>query len=280
MAGRTLGSPNYMAPEQVAGNADADARADVYSFGVVAYELLAGRLPYEAKNAAMMLAAHLNDTPIPLSKPRPDVPPALEKIVMRCLQKDPGSRWKSTDDLLNALEALTAPPPADAGARKGRRFSPTTVALAVTIGVVFLGAVAFGVWGVLAQRELAADRWAHGVAAPRIRQLLGADSIYAAWRLTHEVEVQRPGEDAIAEFWPAGSSPADLFSEPAKAQVVVRGAGDTTWVALGTTPLQAVRFPRATVRLKIEKTGFATLDTLVDYRTMPTTFALVPAGSR
>jgi eukaryotic-like serine/threonine-protein kinase len=276
MAGRTLGSPNYMAPEQVAGNPDADARGDVYAFGVVAYELLAGQLPYGAKNAAMMLAAHLNEAPVPLGKVRPDVPPALQKIVMRCLEKDPGARWKSTDDLLHALEALAAPP-APAAGRPKLRLSPAMMAM----GAVVLVAIAFGVWGMRAQRELAGDRWAHGVMAPRIRQLVGADSLYPAWRLMQEVETQRPNEDAIAEFWPRLSTPVNLFTEPTGARVSVRAPDDTTWVAVGSTPLQGARFPRIPrVRLRLEKTGFATLDTLVEYRTMPTTFWLKREGGQ
>jgi len=271
-AGRTLGSPNYMAPEQVAGSPDADSRGDLYAFGVMAYELIAGRLPYEAKHAAAMLMAHLNDAPVPLARLRPDVPPALEKIVMRCLQKEPRSRWKSTDELLHAIEALAAPETPHAG----RRVSPVVVAM----GVLFVAALAFGVWGLFVQRQAAADRWAHTVAAPRISHLLGTDSIYAAWRLTREVETQRPDEDAIAEFWPQVSAPANLFTEPTGARVSVRGPNDTSWVALGTTPLQGARFPKTSVRLRLEKAGWATLDTLVDYRTMPTTFFLAAAGGK
>ena len=276
MAGRTLGSPNYMAPEQVAGSPDADARADLYAFGVVAYELVAGKLPYGAKNPAAMLAAHLNDAPIPLAQARPDVPPPLAKLVMRCLEKNPGSRWKSTDELLHAFEALAAPETPDAPRKPGRRISPVAIAM----GVFFVVAVAFGVWGVRAQRELAADRWAHTVAAPRIRHLLSVDSIYAAWRLTQEVETQQPNQDAITEFWPQVAAPVNLFSEPMGARASVRGPADTEWVDLGATPLQGARFPRAVVRLRFEKLGFATLDTLVDYRTMPTTFRLESGGGR
>lgn len=276
LAGRTLGSPNYMAPEQVAGSPDADARADVYAFGVIAYELLAGRLPYEAKNPAAMLAAHLNDTPVPLALTRPDAPPPLEKLVMRCLEKDPRSRWKSTDDLLHTIEALAAPETPDAAPRPARRFSPAAVAM----GVFFVVALAFGGWGILAQRELAADRWAHTVAAPRIRHLVSVDSIYLAWRLTQEVESRLPHEDAIAEFWPQVAVPVNLFTEPSGARASVRGPGDSAWVDLGPTPLQAVRFPRAVARIRFEKSGWATLDSVVDYRTMPSTFRLAPGGGR
>jgi serine/threonine-protein kinase len=276
LAGRTLGSPNYMAPEQVAGSPDADGRADLYAFGVMAYELIAGRLPYQAKHAAAMLMAHLNDAAIPLAQARPDVPPALGKIVMRCLEKDPRSRWKSTDELLHAIEALTAPATPATSQSAGRRPSPAIVAM----GLVFVVAIGFGVWGVLAQRELSADRWAHTVAAPRIRHLIAVDSLYVAWQLTQEVETKRPGEDAIAEFWPRVSAPANLFSEPTGASVSVRGTTDTSWVALGTTPVQGVKFPKAIVRLRLEKAGWTTLDTLVDYRTMPTTFFLVAAGGK
>jgi tRNA A-37 threonylcarbamoyl transferase component Bud32 len=276
LAGRTLGSPNYMAPEQVAGNPDADARGDIYAFGVVAYELLAGRLPYEAKNTAAMLMAHLNDAPIPLAKARPDVPPALEKIVMRCLEKDPRRRWKSTDDLLHAMEGVATQETAAGAPRRGRRVSPMVVA----VGVMFVVTLAFGIWAVRAQRALAGDRWALTVAAPRIERLLGADSIFDAWRVAQEAETKRPHEEAIAEFWPQVATPVNLFTEPTGARASVCAPGDTNWVALGVTPLQGARFPRAVVRLRLEKPGWATVDTVVDYRTMPTTFWLAPAGGR
>jgi Tol biopolymer transport system component/tRNA A-37 threonylcarbamoyl transferase component Bud32 len=107
--GVALGTPAYMAPEQAAADPNVDQRADIYAVGVVAYELIAGRLPFSATTPQQMLAAHVTETPDPLSRHRPGVSPALETIVMRCLEKRPADRWQKAEDLLAALEPLATP---------------------------------------------------------------------------------------------------------------------------------------------------------------------------
>src|SRR5262249_37042883 len=91
--GASIGTPAYMAPEQVAGDPGVDHRADVYAWGVVAWELLAGRHPFSGKTSAQaMLAAHLSETSASLATVRSDVPPSLATLVARCLEKDPARR--------------------------------------------------------------------------------------------------------------------------------------------------------------------------------------------
>jgi len=105
--GMALGTPAYMAPEQVAGDPEVDARADVYSFGVVAYELLARAHPFSGKRtSAELMAAHVVETPKSLAEPRPDLPRGLVRLVMRCLAKDPAARWNSGSELLAELESV------------------------------------------------------------------------------------------------------------------------------------------------------------------------------
>jgi pimeloyl-ACP methyl ester carboxylesterase len=104
--GMTLGTPAYMAPEQIAGGA-IDHRADLYATGIVAYELLTGRLPFEAESPAQLMAAHLAAAPDPIEKWRPTTPPRLGRAVMKCLEKKPADRWQSGAELDGQIEAAT-----------------------------------------------------------------------------------------------------------------------------------------------------------------------------
>ena len=107
--GVALGTPTYMSPEQAAADPHIDHRADVYALGVVAYELLTGRPPFTGTTQQAVLAAHLTEPAEPVTKHRESVSPALEQLVMRCLEKKPADRWQSTEELLPQLEALATP---------------------------------------------------------------------------------------------------------------------------------------------------------------------------
>jgi serine/threonine-protein kinase len=102
--GIVLGTPSYMAPEQVLGGEDVDHRADLYAVGVVGYELLAGRRPFQAQTAQQLVAAQLTGTPEDLRLHRPGVPPELARVIMRALEKRPADRWQSADEMLAQLE--------------------------------------------------------------------------------------------------------------------------------------------------------------------------------
>src|SRR5262249_58400637 len=87
-----IGPRLYMAPEQAAGDPSVDHRADIYSFGCVAYEMLAGAPPFDGRSANALFAAHLTQTPPPITSRRSGVPPALANMVTRCLAKDQADR--------------------------------------------------------------------------------------------------------------------------------------------------------------------------------------------
>jgi serine/threonine-protein kinase len=106
--GMALGTPAYMAPEQAAADPTIDHRADIYALGCVAYEMLTGKPPFTGRPAQQILAAQATERPTPVSKLRPDVSPALEMIVMRCLEKNPANRWPDADALTDELSALMA----------------------------------------------------------------------------------------------------------------------------------------------------------------------------
>ena len=105
VSGQALGTPNYMAPEQINGS-PVDGRADIWAIGATLYELLTGRLAFPGENAAVAFDEVLKGPPPPLRAHRPDVPEALVAIVERCLTRDPGGRFASVRDLVRALEAM------------------------------------------------------------------------------------------------------------------------------------------------------------------------------
>src|SRR3954466_9883436 len=88
------GTPQYMAPEQVTGDRAIDGRCDLYTLGGVAYTLLTGRPPFDAETADEVKKAHVHDAVVPPSRRRPDTPPDLEEVVLRCLAKDPEERFE------------------------------------------------------------------------------------------------------------------------------------------------------------------------------------------
>ena len=106
--GTSIGTPTYMAPEQAAGDPSTDHRADIYSFGCLAYEMLSGRPPFVARTPQKLLAAHMSETPVPIAELRPDTPPALADVVMRCLRKDADDRPQSAGDIVRVLETVTS----------------------------------------------------------------------------------------------------------------------------------------------------------------------------
>jgi serine/threonine-protein kinase len=108
-AGMAIGTPAYMAPEQLAGDPAADHRLDIYAVGLLAYELLTGESPFTGTSPQAVMAAQLTRLPDPLDQMRPDVSPELSAIIMRCLAKSPDDRPQSAEGLLNELDAVSTP---------------------------------------------------------------------------------------------------------------------------------------------------------------------------
>jgi len=143
--GLALGTPAYMAPEQASGDPHVDHRADLYALGAMAYEMLCGRPPFMGANPQAVLAAHVMQTPSTVTSMRAAVPPALNAVVMRCLEKRAADRWQSAEELLPHLEALltpsggTAPTSATAAISSGteaalQRTQPVRVAIMFAVG--------------------------------------------------------------------------------------------------------------------------------------------------
>ncbi|HXV90089.1 MAG TPA: protein kinase [Gemmatimonadales bacterium] len=139
-AGMAVGTPAYMAPEQAAGDPGVDHRADIYAVGALAYELLAGRLPFAGFSYQQILAAQLTESPTPLVAYRGDLPPALDRLVTRCLARDPGARFQSATELFDELARLATP----AGSVAARPRWPASRRRGVTAAAVAMLALAAG----------------------------------------------------------------------------------------------------------------------------------------
>jgi len=106
-AGVAIGTPQFMSPEQAAGEKEIDGRSDLYSLGIVTYQMLTGEPPFNAPTVAGILMKQITEMPPSVLDRRPDCPEDLALAVARCLEKDPENRWPSADALRRALESRT-----------------------------------------------------------------------------------------------------------------------------------------------------------------------------
>ncbi|HEY3997519.1 MAG TPA: serine/threonine-protein kinase [Candidatus Xenobia bacterium] len=106
--GSALGTPNFISPEQIADSKRADARSDVFNLGLIAYNMLTGRLPFDAPRMALMLHRLVSGDATPIEENRPDVHPNLALWVTTCLKHDPVERFQTATDARLGLEAVAA----------------------------------------------------------------------------------------------------------------------------------------------------------------------------
>jgi serine/threonine protein kinase len=137
--GTILGTLQYMAPEQVEGKLDQiDARTDIFAFGVVVYEMATGKKAFEGKTQASLMAKILETDPVPMSTLIPMTPPALDRVVKRCLAKDPDDRWQSARDICEQLRWIS-----ESGPQEGAATSSTAhTTPANRFGLIVLASVA------------------------------------------------------------------------------------------------------------------------------------------
>jgi len=111
--GALLGTPEYMAPEQVGGKA-VDGRTDLYAAGIMLYETTTGRRPFHGENLFDLLRAHLEDAPVPPRQHRPELPPAIEAVILRALAKRPEDRFQTAAEMMTALAQAAGALPQEA----------------------------------------------------------------------------------------------------------------------------------------------------------------------
>ncbi|MFP3940237.1 MAG: protein kinase domain-containing protein [Thermoanaerobaculia bacterium] len=275
--GLALGTPGFMAPEQLRGERASPA-ADVWAVGVLLYEMLTGRHPFRGDSLPAAAYAAVHEEPEDLRRSRPETPAWLAAVVTRCLAKDPARRFPDAGRLHRALSDgldgpdgtsrrgagsdRTAGGPGEARGRGplGRWLRRPAVSAAWALAALALLAAVLAPWW----RQETTRRWLHREALPEIRRL-AQDDVAAAFRLAHRARERAGGDPQLEQLWRDMTLPVTLTSEPPGAAVAVRGyrEAEGDWLSLGRTPLHGVRLPLAMVRLR------ATLDGHVPVEAAP-----------
>ena len=259
--GTSLGTPAYMSPEQVAAESDVDQRADIYSAGVVAYEMFSGTPPFTG-NAQQVMSAHMVTPPRPLGVVQPSVPPAIARIVMKCLAKQRESRFQSAEELLDELESLTTPSGTVLAGGNGSRTATTRrIAAFVGAGVILAAGATYALTS--AGRG---KRWVRAEAIPQISRYIEAGANDSAYVLAVKAEKAAPDDSVLRTLWPQFTRKTVFRTNPSGAKVYRAMFSDTTnWELLGTTPTDSVRVPLAPSisRLRMELPGYRTVNRLI-----------------
>ena len=253
--GTILGTVGYMSPEQVRGRS-ADHRSDVFSFGAILYEMLSGDRAFRGESAAVTMSAILKEQPPELLKKNPNLPSSLERIVTRCLEKNPDERFQSAQDVGYAIDALseertTDRPPVVAGAPSLRKRAKWGFAGAFLI--VFVPA-ALAIWFLDRTSEL---RWARE-ALPQIVRLVDEGDYFSAYEMGRRVEAVMPDDPLLNRLWPQFTFEASIETTPPEADVYLGryGAAEDALEHLGRTPIPQIRLPRNPFEYRVVKEGY------------------------
>jgi dienelactone hydrolase len=240
-----VGTLFYMSPEQ-ANSEPIDARTDVWSLGVLLYEALTGSPPFQAPSTLAILHAISERTPAPIASLRPEVPHALESVVMRALAKQPADRYQSAAemqrDLSSVLTALGAPAVA----------SPT-VSRTWLVAACVLIVAGLGIGGLLVQRSQR-RHWARDQAIPEATRIT-LDRPLAAFLLLQRAQSYLPADSQVTELLRSSTRPVSVVSSPSGASIEVQDySGDSSWYRLGVTPLAAA-VPSGYLRWRVSVPG-------------------------
>jgi len=154
--GLSLGTPQYMSPEQAMGERTIDARSDIYALGAVTYEMLVGEAPFTGPSVQAIVARVLTEDPRRVSSQRKAVPNGADYAVMRALEKLPADRFESAKAFAEALANSSAPTSSATRIRTGatpaaRRWNSLTTSLAITTAIAIAASVA--IWAIMRPRE-------------------------------------------------------------------------------------------------------------------------------
>lgn len=238
--GAIIGTPAYMSPEQCRGAKEIDHRTDVYALGVIGYQMLTGRLPFEAEALGELLLKHMTEQPVPPADLDPSIPPQISSVIARALEKEPDKR-PSLEEIAFVMDAVVA---ADAAPRLGDSTSPLSFSARVVSSShgggshTTLGASASEIG---LERRLPGSRRAGWIVGAVVAVAAGAALIVVLLRGAHRAESPEalaPGSRAVT---PAGTVPA-----AGSPTIPVPVAGPVTQVGI------AIRTDPDTARLELD----------------------------
>jgi beta-lactam-binding protein with PASTA domain/tRNA A-37 threonylcarbamoyl transferase component Bud32 len=201
--GSIMGTAQYLSPEQAQGH-PVSARSDLYSTGIVLYELLTGRVPFDAESAVTIALKQVSEEPVPPTELNPEVSPELEEVVMRAMQKDPANRFADADQFIAALEQVRDLPPGATGHTHAAPLTgvypglgPETVLveggngrrwLLALLALLVLAGIAVGAWLLLAPKQ---------VEVPKVVGLRSATAAQILQNDGFEVNVENVRSDSV-----------------------------------------------------------------------------------
>jgi formylglycine-generating enzyme required for sulfatase activity/predicted esterase len=240
-----FGTPLYMSPEQISAD-QVDHRSDQFALGVVAFEMIGGRPPFEGSS---LIRAIVAADPPSLRRLRPDVPVDLERIVRRCLEKEPDRRYPTTAALSAELRQVQERQRVRRGVAGALRRPIVAVPMVMVV-------IALGASGVLWARG-SSERWARDQAPLQIASLIETGELYAAFRTARRAQAVRHDDPRLEKLVNRITLPMRVSTHPEGAEVYVKGYAtpDAPWERLGVTPI-ALRIPYAMMRWRITKAGY------------------------
>jgi tRNA A-37 threonylcarbamoyl transferase component Bud32 len=247
--GAAVGTPGYMSPEQVAGDA-IDARADIYALGVVGYEMLAGEPPFRGPTAQAVLTAHLTTPPLPLSELRPEVPLQVSNAIARALSKQPEDRFKTAGEFAEALTARAAEP-TRALASPNRRRLLVPALLAVAVIAVLLWGLSRGGGRIEGATFAAIQMAADSARLDEVARLIEGGGIDLSSR-------------ALRPLFPRIGGRLGVQSEPSGALVEISRVGpiesfpERPYRSLGRTPIGATPLVAGEYSIRLSSAGHET----------------------
>ncbi len=295
--GTLIGTVGYMSPEQAQGH-PVDTRSDIFSFGIVLYEMTTGRRPFTGANTISILSAILRDNPPQVTTLAPAVPPPLDRIVARCLEKQPSARYADASEVRDELAALRL----EISSGSGRKVPDLPV---VRKRRLFIGGAALivlaiaGTWMYHRNEE---QRWVRDEALPQLQATVeriqaleeGRDS-WEAWVLARKIDDVSPGEPLVEQLRGKFTRELTMTTDPPGASVFVRYYDEPNAEPLfiGKTPLENFPYPRGFTRVRFELAGKRPVDDVIwnfpiggeawSYRLLapdeiPAEMSAVPAG--
>jgi serine/threonine protein kinase len=255
--GAAIGTPAYMSPEQASGAA-VDARSDIFSFGVVLYEMVTGRRPFTGASSAEVQAALLKEQPKAPSELVADVPRDLERIILRCLRKEPDRRFQHISDVKVELQEVKeesdsqSGAPASVSVGKGRS-ARRLVAWAAAAVLVVAAVAAVTLWQLVRPElppptvvQLSSERWAgSGSFSPDGTQIAyaSAGDDGANWdiwvKIVGQAEARRLTTDPAAESYPSWSPDGAQIAFLRHDGVGFGGFGGISYFAAGAVHLMS-----------------------------------------